>query len=329
MKREIFSCFRRGLKLPVVCCLSLLAAAGGAQTPMANVFDNFDRNTNSHNFVNAYLLATLSYFVYGATPGQTWAAFRNEFENRFKPWGVEHVEPIRNTPNGTECVVVTTKDAVIVVFRGTETKFFRNRPALHQEDWVTDAIFVMTGVPSWGSNVRVHTGFYNAMTSVYQDVRNEVRKRATDGRTVWLTGHSLGAALATLTAYRLEKLGGVSVKGVYTFGSPRVGNAYFADEYNKILRSRTHRWAHAGDGITLLPAAGANALTGYRHVGLTHNINANATRTLNTHELSAPPNVPILGNHNIIRYMWQMHQGISSAMKQKVHAPVAFGIGLP
>lgn len=290
-----------------------------------NAFDHFSPQPSSHSYPNAYLLAVLSQYVYGAAAGQSWSAFQTEFKNRFTPWGVQEFDFIRNSSNGTEGVVVTTKNAVIVVFRGTETKYVRSLPAVKQEDWVTDIGRNMTTVSSWGTNVRIHAGFQNAMTSVYQSVRNAVLNRAVGGRTVWLTGHSLGAALSTLTAFRLQKLGGVQVKGVYTFGSPRVGNQYFANAYASILQSRTHRWATWGDLVTLFPAATPGPLTGYRHVGLTNNINANGTRTHGTNEFLSSPNGPIIGNHDMWKYVWRMHFGLSSAKKQVLASPAAYG----
>lgn len=54
---------------------------------------------------------------------------------------------------------------------------------------------------------------------------------------VFITGHSLGGALATLCAYELAKRGGAARQcqqlTLYTFGAPRVGNKVFADEYNR------------------------------------------------------------------------------------------------
>merc|ERR1712151_520967 len=53
-----------------------------------------------------------------------------------------------------------------------------------------------------------------------------------DLENLWLTGHSLGGALATLYAAELRLKLGIPL-GVCTFGSPRVGNQTFADLFKK------------------------------------------------------------------------------------------------
>ena len=53
---------------------------------------------------------------------------------------------------------------------------------------------------------------------------------------IFITGHSLGAALAVLCAAEIgaqDRSLGLNVTGVYTYGEPRVGNAAFQRFYNK------------------------------------------------------------------------------------------------
>jgi hypothetical protein len=64
---------------------------------------------------------------------------------------------------------------------------------------------------------------------------------------VWFTGHSLGAALATLAAWRA---GGT---GVCTFGSPLVGNQVFAGNFNIRFAGRTLRYVNDFDIVTRVP----------------------------------------------------------------------------
>jgi hypothetical protein len=92
---------------------------------------------------------------------------------------------------------------------------------------------------------------------------------------VWLTGHSLGGAVSTVFAYRLLKAG-VPVKGLITFGSPRVGNDIFEYFVESALQEdgadlNLQRYQNNNDGVTRIPH-----FTGFRHVGDPWYISADA-----------------------------------------------------
>lgn len=81
---------------------------------------------------------------------------------------------------------------------------------------------------------------------------------------VYSTGHSLGGALATLFALelsssKLAKNGHIQVI-MYNFGSPRVGNKRFADNYNQAVKN-SWRVVNHRDIIPTVPR-----LMGYCHV---------------------------------------------------------------
>ncbi|MEX2025948.1 MAG: lipase family protein, partial [Pirellulaceae bacterium] len=105
----------------------------------------------------------------------------------------------------TECFVASTPDAVFVAFRGTAGL----------GDWIAD-LNVRSVRRTYGT---IHRGFHFA----YQDIRPQVEQAlATLGnRRLLLTGHSLGAALATIAACELPER--YRVTGIYAFGQPRIG----------------------------------------------------------------------------------------------------------
>lgn len=81
-----------------------------------------------------------------------------------------------------------------------------------------------------------------------------------------LCRHSLGSALATLAAVMVEsdQYNQYTVDGVYTFGSPRVGDATWSSIYNQLgLSANTLRFVYYQDPVPLLPPTE----TGYVHVG--------------------------------------------------------------
>eukprot|EP01088_Endostelium_zonatum_P017395 TRINITY_DN5115_c0_g1_i1.p1 TRINITY_DN5115_c0_g1~~TRINITY_DN5115_c0_g1_i1.p1 ORF type:complete len:297 (+),score=22.92 TRINITY_DN5115_c0_g1_i1:148-1038(+) len=108
--------------------------------------------------------------------------------------------------------------SITVVFRGTD-----NLPG-----WITDAKFEQT--PCWlNSKVMIHKGFQEDYRSMSGPIDQLVSKAfSLCGRSckLYVTGHSLGAALATIGAVDLTARLHYNVT-LYTFGSPRVGNVAF------------------------------------------------------------------------------------------------------
>lgn len=145
------------------------------------------------------------------------------------------------------------KDRIIISFRGTQAK--------RREDLLTDANVLRRG--DYCLPGRVHLGFISYLDWVWPNVLAEVKRLVDENpnRKVFVTGHSLGGAAATLCAARLHKEG-VPIQAVYPVASPRVGNWRFANEYNHVLGDRTFRLVNHRDIVTRIPFG-----FGYRHVG--------------------------------------------------------------
>ncbi len=126
-----------------------------------------------------------------------------------------------------------------IVFRGTQ--------ADDPSDIGTDAQAVLV---DWQAQGRVHLGFRDALNSVWGPIESWVKGT---GLETWVTGHSLGAALATLAAALLPR------SRLVNFGSPRVGNDAFASQFDGRF---VKRYVHCCDLVTRLPPA----FLGYAHV---------------------------------------------------------------
>lgn len=99
---------------------------------------------------------------------------------------------------------------------------------------------------------------------MWDRIRTAVKSALAEAQTtdhVFVTGHSLGGALATLAALDLSTQMGVRVTMV-NFGSPRVGNYEFAKLYDKIVPD-SYRVVCDGDVVTGVP----KLLFMYTHVG--------------------------------------------------------------
>lgn len=148
----------------------------------------------------------------------------------------------------TQAIVRRDSSGVIIAFRGTE--------ATNLKDWLTDIRIAKVKL----HGVKVHKGFCRA----YQDIRQKIFAELNDAPAntpIYITGHSLGAALATLCAFDLAMCGW-RVDGLYTFGSPRVGGGSFKRAFNKKLSGRTFRVVNHNDIVCRIPT-----LLRWRHVG--------------------------------------------------------------
>lgn len=182
----------------------------------------------------AYWLAEVALLAYSAE-----APVRNAVDQ----WGFELAHFFENV-QACQGFLAISKDKKIAVlaFRGTEKKL---------EDWKTDAEFKLTDSPT--KIGQSHEGFTTQLALVYPGLVTELKKRLQPDTLLYLTGHSLGAALATLMAARLAADKTCGVCSVHTFGSPRVGDPAFSRQYELTLGHCTYRIVNAEDIVTRVP----------------------------------------------------------------------------
>ncbi|MBI4752715.1 MAG: lipase family protein [Acidobacteria bacterium] len=138
---------------------------------------------------------------------------------------------------GVEFEEASGKKTAAIVFRGTEIlKNERDPVAIIRKlteikkDVLTDASFLPFSV---GRGVKIHSGFLQALSLVWDKLSRFLISRNLDR--LWFTGHSLGGALAMLSAYRFGKEfpNRVPIE-VFTFGAPCVGNAAFRNDFKSL-----------------------------------------------------------------------------------------------
>ncbi len=144
---------------------------------------------------------------------------------------------------------VGSGDFVIVAFRGTVLRDAR--------DWLTDFDALPMKEP-WGT---VHRGFMEAANLFWPELPERLKEFSDGSQTVWLTGHSLGGAIATLATARLAADGARNIRGLYTFGQPPVGDAAFGNALLQHLGSRYFRVVNSVDAVA------AAEILSLRHVG--------------------------------------------------------------
>ncbi len=136
----------------------------------------------------------------------------------------------------TQAILVGNDQRLVLAFRGTETDSF--------QDIKTDA--KANSVPDVSG--RVHQGFIEAYDEVAEDIEKFLgSKESFAALPLFLTGHSLGGALATIAARKMQHAGGIAA--CFTFGSPRVGDENWVDG----LKTPLYRVVNAADAVTMLP----------------------------------------------------------------------------
>ena len=158
----------------------------------------------------------------------------------------------------TQAFMITNAKGVILAFRGTQ----------QWKDLATDLWSVTTTDHEGSSSRQIHKGFCAAYDAVRPKIRQEIKNRAPSR--VFVTGHSLGGALATLAAIHIAQEFSPLPVTMYNFGSPRLGDCAFAEFYNnKVIDS--FRVVVPRDFVPHLPVAGWWSAD-YRHVDQEHKL---------------------------------------------------------
>jgi hypothetical protein len=184
--------------------------------------------------------------------------------------GFELVHPFSHRE--MQAILVRNKDFAVLAFRGTQ-------PSV-KEDVLTDLkaykrptrksvqaeINQYTARITKSKSGKVHAGFEDGYNALAREILDVLTLKAPAGGNfskditeipLYITGHSLGGALATVATARLEKVIGERMAACYTFGSPRVGNG----NYKQDIKTPIYRMVHSTDIVTLVPSLG------YTHAG--------------------------------------------------------------
>ena len=186
----------------------------------------FEPGAPAHSRVNAWWLAEASWLAYSHDPAAIAQVYRDRTGLQCELIEVK----------GAECTVAFGDRFAIVAFRGTQSGDW--------SDLLDDACFV--AVP-WEVG-HVHQGFARRLANISADLERALARLAPSCR-LWFTGHSLGAAAATLAAFHYR----ARTDGVYTFGSPLVGNSVFAGTFGGALSLKSTRYVNDHDMVTRVP----------------------------------------------------------------------------
>ncbi len=147
-----------------------------------------------------------------------------------------------------QAFVAGSDTAIVVAFRGT-------RPD-QLLDWMTDFDSQQTSFgdrfacPDFGDT---HEGFTLGLLRVWQLILADIAAFQSGTQTLWITGHSLGGALAALAAAGITFAKRLPINGLYTYGQPRVGDLSFTAQCDSHLGNVHFRFVNNQDIVTRVP----------------------------------------------------------------------------
>jgi hypothetical protein len=220
--------------------------------------------TDVLDYGNAHYLALASALTYETDDVELRKQYAGQLSLTAQPFvAAEHLSVVLG---------INDRDLVLA-FRGTESPLTVDG----RKDWLlTNARQRLVEPPkddfgddfaAAGADALFHSGFLEATASLWPQFFPAFDKASKDKeRLVWVTGHSLGGALAVLAAWRLRRQG-VDIQKVYTFGQPMVCNLEAVNKFNLRLVNRIYRFVNEDDLIPQLPIS--NLIhNDYAHVGI-------------------------------------------------------------
>jgi triacylglycerol lipase len=211
---------------------------------------NFEPKATTFSAANALWLGKAANLAYENEP---------TVQATLAQWGMRgtFVDAVDPPKGDTQAFVAADATKLVVSFRGTKDVL----------DFLTDAEFAQKPyAPAGAVAGKVHVGFLRALDVGWPAVRAAIQTLRDKNQPVWVTGHSLGAALATLAVARLRNEG-IDVAGLYSFGSPTVGDPAFAESFDRATKGRVFRYVNDLDIVTRCPPEGVPLLPPYRHTG--------------------------------------------------------------
>lgn len=211
---------------------------------MATFQEEFDPTEQGLSRANAYWLGRAAALAYEG---------HAKITKELASWGM--TEHLFVDAGDTEGFLATDGRCVLLAFRGTE--------ATRINDWFTDLKIGQVRGPVG----EVHRGFRDALELAWPAVDGWLAKHAARVP-LFITGHSLGGALAVLATAKRRLRGGnaapLPVQGLYTFGQPRVGDGRFVGALESDFKFRWFRYVNNNDVVPRVP----KRLMGYADGGI-------------------------------------------------------------
>ncbi len=260
-----------------------------------NLITDVLQTTNDFDINLAVRLAEASKLAYQSD---------DDIITKLKMEGFDHVYPFEEDLSRGFSAFDLEKRNALLSFRGTDN--FKNL--------ITDLKFIKVNY-TWG---KVHKGFYLALADAYNELikfANEVTRLQIQD--VYITGHSLGGALAMMTAAEFTVQGKKFPMRLYTYGQPKVGNTEFAQMFDTHFQKLAWRVVNGKDPIPELPPKSFS----YQHCGAIKHIIHTAASNFDSSEAIqlVDTQQPLLTNEELEKIIQEWETGKGIPWKAKDH----------
>ncbi|TPX35904.1 hypothetical protein SmJEL517_g01841 [Synchytrium microbalum] len=212
----------------------------------------------------------------------------------------EHPDVVVNfaTQWRLETVKILRKSFACHIFYSSQYKFatvcFKGTSPFDLSEVLTDLMMMKVRPDGGVIPGQVHEGFYNTfqwdsptrkdeawarkhqceVDAIFNLLRSTVITRLGSGASIWVTGHSLGGALATVFLSHMTYLAqspltnSARLRAAYVFGSPRVGDSTFANITNASVaasKATCFRIVNANDLVPTLPLSSNIPFSTYKY----------------------------------------------------------------
>lgn len=201
-------------------------------------YDQFEayKNGKAWKLENGYRLITELCYREGTEKSE--GKGNNFFDFDFLNLSTKGKQKAKEVPIG---FIASRKRNFFLIFRGTSTDM----------EWVRNFMInlVPYSQPDFG---KVHNGFLMTY-KMFQQIIEDTLAGSRRGSRLFIAGHSLGGALATIALPDVELRLKRKVNGLYTYGSPRIGDDAFVTAYNRLFAPKSFRVVNTEDLVGSIP----------------------------------------------------------------------------
>ena len=200
-----------------MCALPYTAQADEFNTKAFNVeidckneikFMEFKQD-ESFSWDNAYLLSQMALLPHSP---------KAEIKKAMTKWDFPDYHVIERKGINPRAIIASKDDYLVVSFRGTD----------NLRETLADFVIITAETKNSAFEGKVHKGFWKLYNNIRAELLAKVKLYAQGDKKIYVSGHSMGAAMAIFTAHELNHLG-YNIAGLYEFASPRVGNTVLSE----------------------------------------------------------------------------------------------------